>query len=469
MRLPRRVPWASIGELDQVCAWIYADENDLDAKRLAVNRLSAWRAITSLPHALESTLALLSAILQDSASQNSTSFLSLRQSYATALIRLVNGLVDPLQLGAYARPIAALAAQLGLPPWLVELRHAATHEDLPSLELLREAARESMAWLLHNYFLPALNPYSSSLTSTTPTRPLAPLLKQYKTLLKITTRDATLQKEYRAEIAHVLREVERWVAEAKTVEWNGDDDEDAREQWALDGVCDALLEKGALVPLSKKKRKSPDTFFSPPKASVTLWTPLLAHLQAHHADFGAALVGRIVGVLASDPVPSSSPTQVYEADISYDMCLARWAAWAVERWDEEDGEMRRDAIAALVTTLGKEVSRDRKAATTLLQTLCAGDPALERASTVLLSAAGSVSSPQPQDWDSDDISVMDDRLTALLALQTESAPRPAPAADGGFPGSDTPSLSLAPGWRLLGEGDGWRPSPIGVYVTTTTA
>ena len=52
------------------------------------------------------------------------------------------GLVDPLQLGAYARSIASIATQLGLPPWLVELRHAATHEDLPSIELLRQAGRD---------------------------------------------------------------------------------------------------------------------------------------------------------------------------------------------------------------------------------------------------------------------------------------------------------------------------------------
>jgi ribosomal biogenesis protein LAS1 len=62
--------------------------------------------------------------------------------YAAALVRLVNGLVDPLQLGAYARPIASLAQQLELPSWLVELRHASTHEDLPSLEVLREGVRQ---------------------------------------------------------------------------------------------------------------------------------------------------------------------------------------------------------------------------------------------------------------------------------------------------------------------------------------
>lgn len=85
--------------------------------------------------------------LQDGlASQPSSSAVlsgyNLRQCYSTAIIRLVNGLVDPLQSGVYARSIASIAAQLGLPGWLVEVRHAATHEELPSLEVLREAAHE---------------------------------------------------------------------------------------------------------------------------------------------------------------------------------------------------------------------------------------------------------------------------------------------------------------------------------------
>lgn len=95
-----------------------------------------------MPHALESTLSLLVVITQDHSVKAQGVQLSLRQSYSSAIIRLVNGLVDPLQFGAYARSIASIANQLGLPSWLVELRHAATHEDLPSVELLREAARE---------------------------------------------------------------------------------------------------------------------------------------------------------------------------------------------------------------------------------------------------------------------------------------------------------------------------------------
>lgn len=111
-------------------------------------QLAAWRAITPLPHALEATLSLLIAIIQDqeSSSKHPYSFavstLGIRQIYASALVRLVNGLVDPLQQGAYARSIASIATRIGLPQWLVELRHAATHEELPSLELLRSGAGE---------------------------------------------------------------------------------------------------------------------------------------------------------------------------------------------------------------------------------------------------------------------------------------------------------------------------------------
>lgn len=38
MRLPRRVPWASLAELEQVCSSIYDDENDINAKIFSINR-----------------------------------------------------------------------------------------------------------------------------------------------------------------------------------------------------------------------------------------------------------------------------------------------------------------------------------------------------------------------------------------------------------------------------------------------
>jgi ribosomal biogenesis protein LAS1 len=130
-----------------------------------------------------------------------------------------------------------------------------------------------MAWLLHNYFLPTLNSSAAAAPTAPNLRPLEPLLKEYKALLKITTRDASLKKQYAAQITTVLRDVERWVAEAKVAagravglgwEIDGNIQErgsetaknetvgDERERWALERLAEALLERGALIPLSKK-------------------------------------------------------------------------------------------------------------------------------------------------------------------------------------------------------------------------
>ncbi|KAG6857599.1 hypothetical protein H0H87_010167 [Tephrocybe sp. NHM501043] len=403
MRLPRRVPWASLSELEQICAWVYTDENDLDAKVLAINRLSAWRATTTLPHALESALSILAVILQDKSQSVPASLLSIRQSYSTALIRLVNGLVDPLQLGAYARSIASIANQLGLPSWLVELRHAATHEDLPSIDLLREAARESMAWLLHNYFLPTINP-SVAPEACTPLRSLDPVLKEYKKFLKITTRDASLRTQHKAAILSVLKDVERWIAEAKVAAtlttrnagWEMStldmlSDVDPKERWALEKLCDALLEKGSLVPLSKniRKRNFPMEAFLPPKLSVHIWTPLLQHLQSLHSEFYLILVGRIISTLL--PENGSEAVETPSSyDASYDMCLARWAKWSIEAYAGNESatgfDLRREVTIVLMQSFGHiEVSppRDGKAAASLLESLCDGVPELEDTLTTL--------------------------------------------------------------------------------------
>jgi ribosomal biogenesis protein LAS1 len=481
MRLPRRVPWASIDELEQICSWIFADESDTKSKKLAVNRLSAWKAITSLPHALESTLALLTVTLQDDA-QSFSSGWSLRQSYATAIVRLVNGLVDPLQRGTYARSIASIAAQLGFPSWLVELRHAATHEDLPRLELLRDGARESMSWLLHNYFLPTLNPSTTpqaSQVQLTLPRPLAPILKQYRRIFKIITRDASLQTQYKAEIRSIQREVERWISEAKVaaevVRVSGglgwDTGDDSKEKSALEQLCDELMEKGILVPLSKKKRIPSSDSFLPPESSVAVWSPLLTDIHSRHPTFPSVLVHRIIEFLLSESTFSEVQSIDFsELDTTFHMCLARWAFWAIDSWDidEEDSEkdFKRDVAATMFTALGsgsRDTNRGRNAATALLQAVCAGSEDLEAAREILCSSHGAQLN---RNWDHDDVAEMDKRLNALLSVEL----------DGGVVEVERPVLqqpqyvkpastaSIAPEWRLLDHTTAWKPCPIGVYV-----
>lgn len=69
-------------------------------------------------------------------------------SAARPILSFVNSLVDTYQTGAYAQSIGAIAARIGLPLWFVEIRHAATHEDLPSLEVAREGASAVSSALL---------------------------------------------------------------------------------------------------------------------------------------------------------------------------------------------------------------------------------------------------------------------------------------------------------------------------------
>jgi ribosomal biogenesis protein LAS1 len=99
-------------------------------------------------------------------------------------------------------------------------------------------------------------------------RPVLPLLKQYKALSKIVTRDASMRSRYQSEITKVLRDIERWVSEAKVAasitgdsfgwdvqdfqETDDNQNSNVKERLALEGLCDGLLAVGCLVPLSKR-------------------------------------------------------------------------------------------------------------------------------------------------------------------------------------------------------------------------
>lgn len=69
------------------------------------------------------------------------------------LVRLVNGVADSAQRGRVASSVASLAAAAGLPRGLVDLRHEAAHNELPSLAAARAGAGEALTWLRDFYWL----------------------------------------------------------------------------------------------------------------------------------------------------------------------------------------------------------------------------------------------------------------------------------------------------------------------------
>lgn len=64
----------------------------------------------------------------------------------------VTGLLDSHQDKQRKMSMYDVAKSVGLPATFVELRHQATHEQLPSLTRLRAAARKALAWIWEYYW-----------------------------------------------------------------------------------------------------------------------------------------------------------------------------------------------------------------------------------------------------------------------------------------------------------------------------
>jgi hypothetical protein len=74
-----------------------------------------------------------------------------------AIVRFVNELVDSLDV---TLPVYQLAKMLGIPLYFVEIRHTATHDELPSLELLRQVGVRARTWLWDNYWAKIKEPFA---------------------------------------------------------------------------------------------------------------------------------------------------------------------------------------------------------------------------------------------------------------------------------------------------------------------
>ncbi|POM71207.1 Las1 domain containing hypothetical protein, partial [Phytophthora palmivora] len=134
--------------------------SDPYAQQRVVSRVASWRSRMQLPVAINATAQLVELQLHESMAQHhhhavgvsSRSHMELSLLYANVIVRCVNGLVDGSQKGAYAVAVSVLAQRIGIPLWIVDLRHESTHNQLPSLPVLRFAARHLLAWLRANYW-----------------------------------------------------------------------------------------------------------------------------------------------------------------------------------------------------------------------------------------------------------------------------------------------------------------------------
>lgn len=155
-------PPASVSD-DRCCPLPPEERSQLE---YAIHVAAVWRDRAEggrLPHAVETSAALAAALLEDAIAHDYTggprpSELSLRLSYSSAVVRATNGLADAsIANRASKRPgygvsVAALCERLGIPGWIVDMRHDAAHNELPSLPSLRLAAKTLLAYLGDQYW-----------------------------------------------------------------------------------------------------------------------------------------------------------------------------------------------------------------------------------------------------------------------------------------------------------------------------
>lgn len=152
----RITAWATWTEWQEVYKRLASPNAAL--RELGVRRVQTWRTRAKLPVAVDLTASLVEVMLNDSEITPSTraprSDHELQLLYAMCMVRLVNGIVDAAQRQESVGSILDMSKKLDWPTWFVDLRHDATHRDLPSLPLLRLGAKESLWLLLERFWRP---------------------------------------------------------------------------------------------------------------------------------------------------------------------------------------------------------------------------------------------------------------------------------------------------------------------------
>jgi len=178
-----------------------------------------------------------------------------------------------------------LAKNLNLPASFVELRHAATHEALPSLVVLRTIALRALDWLWCDYWAAIgvetdEHAASGAGEEVLVTRARAAIktwrrLRRDNPVKEIKTGDSSAAGK---EVAAIIKEC------VDICKLRQEDDE------GMQALIAVLLEKKALIPAGKKKTKKT-------KGAKLLWTPLLEALEAAVPGFLSSLVEAMAEVL----------------------------------------------------------------------------------------------------------------------------------------------------------------------------
>ena len=200
-----------------------------------------------------------------------------------------------------------LAQSLNLPGSFVEIRHAATHEALPSVAVLRTAASRALEWLWTNYWAwvgsdPNIGIDGEDSKDFNLSRARL-LLKQWRKL----RREIPTREIKQGDLAPEARQARAIMKDAALM---------CASPEGMDSVIDAFLEEKGLIPSGKKYIKSQSRYFyvvshanchihrkSSPlmRGAFLLWDPLLEYLDTLVSNFANQLIGSMLEILQSTP------------------------------------------------------------------------------------------------------------------------------------------------------------------------
>ncbi|KAK8209846.1 Las1-like-domain-containing protein [Phyllosticta capitalensis] len=409
------------------------DDGD-DRRHAAVDTVAAWKRRMPLPHAIESTASLVDATLHDES--GGPSALAVRNAYCAAFNRFVTGFCDTVQTSFKKMSMYDMAAELDMPTSFVELRHEATHEDLPSLRRLQMAADQALEWLWQHYWAKLDAPAQTSQDTSTTTTPDA---------------RADLHRILRAYLNNRRSEIR--TSGASTHSNASSYSHDASR--AIASLCqqDAAHAPGALVSLLLDDRlivPSDYHISEPLDGAFLIWDPVLCALDGDL--YLEAFVQHAVAILAS------ASTVEAKLDPSK-AAIFEWLRHILVEFSFQDHVMRSVRALAMTCCMAQPAFWCRKLAKTLL---IEGDDDFQDEWLPILEASLPDTQGSPND-DNAEASIIpaggldgvppaaadedEDEMQDIIASQAQQQPQP----------------RLQRGWEKWKAN--WQPAPIGLVPT----
>lgn len=367
----------------------------------------------------------------------------LRLMYSMTIVRMVNGLVEVGQKGKFAHSVLGLAGRLGLPRVLVDMRHTATHDALPSLPSLRTAAALALEWLDKNYW----QAQEDSLTEASDTT--RALLNRYADIKDYRNRAAAsstsngpvhLPQDGKARTEEALECVQALIQNTSS--------NNAREV-----LVPMLVKNDLLVPQYLRRMKTEHTWHEQKRETrrrqrdevsrvAHLWAPMLEACMRQWGHFLGTLLANIVDQIVQ---LSQSPKQTPKTEARIEL----WLLWVenllyARNFQNLIGELAIQVpVVALMQSASKHVSPWTNKINTLLLSWIA-NPALKSKMARVVHLTSVKNKRQAKEGDVG-LEVFENLLSLI---QQRGITAPTPAQSGGA-------------WQRC---EGWTPCSVGLSL-----